>query len=157
MKKLICLLFLFTTIAFGKNEYEGYWMMHDGKFIIKIEKTKQEEYIGHVVWLKDLYYPKGDKMEGVEQYDRNNPDKKLRVKSRKVMGLQIVGGLFEKEGKLKGGWIYDSWHGKRYYGSAKLIDNDNLKLRGSFDKVGILGISQKAERVKDLKKYKLKK
>ncbi|MFK4784900.1 DUF2147 domain-containing protein [Fusobacterium sp. MFO224] len=156
MKKLICLLFLFGTVAFAKTGYEGYWMMDDGKFIIKIEKTKQEEYVGHVVWLKNLYYPKGDKMEGIEQYDRNNPDKNLRVKSRKVMGLQIVGELYEKNGKLKDGWVYDSWNGKLYHGSAKLVDEDHLKLRGSFDKIGIFGISQKAERVKDLKKYNLK-
>ncbi|MDP0492885.1 MAG: DUF2147 domain-containing protein [Fusobacterium sp. JB021] len=157
MKKLICLLFLLSTVVFAKKGYEGYWMMNEGKFIIKIDKTKQEEYVGHVVWLKDICYPKGDEMEGIEQYDRNNPDEKLRVKSRKVMGLQIVGDLYEKKGKLKGGWVYDSWHGKRYHGSAKLIDEDHLKLRGSFDKAGILGVSQKAKRVKDLKKYNLNK
>jgi uncharacterized protein (DUF2147 family) len=125
---------LMTSLTFAQDGYTGYWMMPKGKFIIHIEKNKNDEHIGHVVWLKDLYYPKGDNMEGTEQYDRNNPDKSLRVESRKVMGLPVVGKLFEKDDKLQGGWIYDSWNGKLYHGSAKLLDKNTLKLRGSFDK-----------------------
>lgn len=154
MKKIILgLMLLMTSLIFAQDGYTGYWMMPKGKFIINIEKNKDNEYIGHVVWLKDLYYPKGDKMEGVEQYDRNNPDKSLRVESRKVMGLLVVGELFEKDNKLQGGWIYDSWNGKMYHGSAKLLDENTLKLRGSFDRWGILGLSQKAKRVENLEKY----
>ncbi|HAS79491.1 MAG TPA: hypothetical protein DCR90_01115 [Fusobacteriaceae bacterium] len=154
MKKIILgFMFLMTSLIFAQDGYIGYWMMPKGKFIINIEKIKDNEYIGHVVWLKDLYYPKGDKMEGVEQYDRNNPDKSLRVESRKVMGLLVVGELFEKDSKLQGGWIYDSWNGKMYHGSAKLLDENTLKLRGSFDRWGILGLSQKAKRVENPEKY----
>lgn len=154
MKKIILgFMLLMTSLIFAQDGYIGYWMMPKGKFIINIEKIKDNEYIGHVVWLKDLYYPKGDKMEGVEQYDRNNPDKSLRVESRKVMGLLVVGELFEKDNKLQGGWIYDSWNGKMYHGSAKLLDENTLKLRGSFDRWGILGLSQKAKRVENLEKY----
>ena len=154
MKKIILgFMLLMTSLIFAQDGYIGYWMMPKGKFIINIEKIKDNEYIGHVVWLKDLYYPKGDKMEGVEQYDRNNPDKSLSVESRKVMGLLVVGELFEKDNKLQGGWIYDSWNGKMYHGSAKLLDENTLKLRGSFDRWGILGLSQKAKRVENLEKY----
>jgi len=154
MKKIILgFMLLMTSLIFAQDGYIGYWMMPKGKFIINIEKIKDNEYIGHVVWLKDLYYPKGDKMEGVEQYDRNNPDKSLRVESRKVMGLLVVGELFEKDNKLQGGWIYDSWNGKMYHGSAKLLDENTLNLRGSFDRWGILGLSQKAKRVENLEKY----
>lgn len=154
MKKMILgFMLLITSLTFAQDGYIGYWMMPKGKFIIHIEKTVNDEYIGQVAWLKDLYYPEGDKMEGIEQYDRNNPDKTMRVESRKVMGLPVVGELFEKDGKLEDGWIYDSWNGKMYHGSAKLLDENTLKLRGSFDKWGILGLSQKAKRVVDLKKY----
>lgn len=156
MKKLILgFMFLMASLIFAQDGYIGYWMMPEEKFIIHIEKLENNEYIGHVAWLKYPYYPKGDKMEGIEQYDRNNPDKTMRVQSRKVMGLEVVGELFEDGNKLKGGWIYDSWNGKMYHGSAKLLDKNTLKLRGSFDKWGILGLSQKAKRVVDLKKYGL--
>lgn len=154
MKKIVLgIMLLMGSLTFAQGGYEGYWMMPKGKFIIHIEKTESSEYIGHVVWLKDLYYPEGDKMEGLEQYDRNNPNKSIREENRKVIGLLVVGELFEKDGKLKDGWIYDSWNGKMYHGSAKLLDENTLKLRGSFDRWGILGLSQKAKRVVDLKKY----
>ena len=38
-----------------------------------------------------IVYGKGDKEEGVEQHDRNNKNSDL--KSRKVLGLQVVGEL----------------------------------------------------------------
>ncbi|MGB6127991.1 MAG: DUF2147 domain-containing protein [Psychrilyobacter sp.] len=157
MKKIVLgFMLLISSLTFAQSGYTGYWMMPEGKFIIHIQENENKEFIGQVAWLKDLYYPKGDKMEGVEQYDRNNPDKTLRVESRKVMGLPVVGKLFKKDGKLQGGWIYDSWNGKLYYGSAKLLDENTLKLRGSFDKWGILGLTQKAKRVVDLEKYGIK-
>ena len=154
MKNLVlALTFFITSVVFAQNDFEGYWMMPKGKFIIQIKKQKNNEYVGYVAWLKDLYYPKGDNMEGIEQFDRNNPNKKLRLENRKVLGLQVVGALYENQGKLKGGWIYDSWNGKLYHGSAKLLNKNTLNLRGSFDKWGILGLSQKSKRVIDLKKY----
>lgn len=157
MRKIIfiVLLLVVNIMAFAnQNGFEGYWMMPDGKFIIKIDKQPNNEYIGHVVWLKMKYYPKGDKEEGIEQHDRNNKNSEL--KTRKVIGLQVVGNLYEKNGKLQGGYIYDSWNGRQYYGSAKLEDQNTLLLRGSFDKIGILGLTQKAVRVLDLAAYGLK-
>lgn len=155
LKKILLLMVIITTMSFANQKgFEGFWIMPDGKFIIKIEKKSSGEYIGNVVWLKMKYYPKGDKEEGVEQYDRNNKNSDLR--NRKVLGLQVVGELYEKDGKLKGGYVYDSWNGKMYYGSAKLDDENTLLLRGSFDKKGILGITQKAKRVTNLSEYGLK-
>ena len=155
MKKIILLMFLVTVMSFANQKgYEGYWMMPDGKFIIKIDKQSSGEYTGKVAWLKMKYYPKGDKEEGIEQHDRNNKDASL--KNRKVLGLQVVGDLFDKNGNLKGGYVYDSWNGKMYYGSAKMEDENTLLLRGSFDKLGIFGLTQKAKRVTDLATYGLK-
>ena len=97
MKKIVLgIMLLMGSLTFAQGGYEGYWMMPKGKFIIHIKKTESSEYTGHVVWLKDLYYPEGDKMEGLEQYDRNNPNKSLREENRKVIGLLVVGELFEK-------------------------------------------------------------
>lgn len=147
MKKYITFLFLLIFCQiFSKDPYVGYWEMPDKKVIIEIKKIDQE-YVGYVRWLKDLKYPKGDLMEGKEQIDRNNPDENL--KNRKVMNLQVVGGLkLNKKGSaITDGWIYDSWNGKKYYGSARVIDENTLNLKGSLDPWGVLGYSMKVKRV----------
>lgn len=147
MKKYVSFLFLLIFCQiFSKDPYVGYWEMPDKKVIIEIKKINQE-YVGYVRWLKDLKYPKGDSMEGKEQIDRNNPDKNL--KNRKVMNLQVVGGLkLNKKGNaITDGWIYDSWNGKKYYGAARVIDENTLNLKGSLDPWGVLGYSMKVKRV----------
>ena len=147
MKKYSIILFLvIVSQLFSKDPYVGYWEMPDGKVIIQIEKVNKE-YVGYVRWLKDLTYPEGDPMEGIEQIDRKNPNSSLR--KRKVMDLQVVGGLkLNKPGtSLVDGWIYDSWNGKKYYGSAKVIDDNTLSLKGSIDPWGVLGYSMKVKRV----------
>lgn len=149
MKKIVFLLLIFHIMIYSaeksKDLYEGYWLMPNNKVIIEIQE-KNGEYIGFVRWLKDRVYPLGDKMEGKEQVDRNNSD--VRLRDRKVMNLQVVGELYrDVNNNLNGGWIYDSWNGKLYYGSAKIIDSDTVKLRGSLDKYGIFGYSMIIKRV----------
>lgn len=153
IKKLLIIFFLGFSTLLCNSRFEGYWMIPSGKTIIKIEK-KDEKYIGFVVWLKDFKYPEGDKMYGLEQIDRNNPEPKLR--NRKVLGLQVVGDMvLDKDNKniLQGGWVYDSWNGKYYYGEVKLISPNIISLKGSIDKWGILGFSQKCQRVTNIDKY----
>lgn len=145
MKK-IGLIFLFSMFLYAEDSFLGYWEFENKKVIVEIVK-EEEEYKGYVRWLKESVYPEGDSMEGKEQIDRNNPD--ILLRNRKVLGLKVVGGLKydKKQEKLVNGWIYDSWNGKYYYGEAKLLDKNNIKLRGSVDKYGIIGISQKIKRV----------
>ncbi|MGL5125996.1 MAG: DUF2147 domain-containing protein [Fusobacteriaceae bacterium] len=147
IEKYFLILFLITASKiFAEDPYIGYFKMLDGNFIIAIEKIDQE-YLGYVKWLQFPIYPKGDSMEGMEQVDRKNPDPSLR--NRKVMDLQIIGGLkLNKRGTaLVDGWIYDSWSGKKYYGTARVIDENTLILKGSLDRWGILGYSMKVKRV----------
>lgn len=146
IKKIMMLLFLCFTVVFS-DEFEGDWMIPSGKTVIRIVK-KGEEYSGYVVWLKEKEYPKGDKMEGLEQIDRKNPNSKLR--NRKVIGLQVVGDMRQdpkNPNVISGGWVYDSWNGKKYYGQAKIIDKNTLALKGSLDKWGVFGYSQECKRV----------
>lgn len=145
MKK-IGLIFLFSMFLYAEDSFLGYWEFENKKVIVEIVK-EEEEYKGYVRWLKESVYLEGDSMEGKEQIDRNNPD--ILLRNRKVLGLKVVGGLKydKKQEKLVNGWIYDSWNGKYYYGEAKLLDKNNIKLRGSVDKYGIIGISQKIKRV----------
>lgn len=141
------------TILSAASEYEGYWMLQNGKVIIKLEREHDNKYSGHVVWLKMRYYPENDKEAGVEQYDRKNKNPELR--KRKILGLKVVENMIEIEGKLQGGRVYDSWNGKEYNGSARLEDDNTMILRGSYDKYGIFGVSQKIYRVTELSKYEL--
>lgn len=147
MKRYFIILFLSVVCPlFSEDPYTGYWRMPDGKVIIEIKEVNQE-YVGYVRWLKDLVYPENDFMKGIEQVDRKNPD--LNLRNRKVMGLQVVGGLKKnKQGtSLVDGWIYDSWNGKMYHGSVKVVDRNTLSLRGSIDPWGVLGYSMEVKRV----------
>lgn len=152
MMKTLLWLFIIasTTYSNDNDKYIGYWLLPNKKVIIEIKKDNNQ-YAGYVRWLKEKVYPKGDKMEGLEQIDRNNPSDAL--KNRKVMNLQVVGDMIKNaDNNLVNGWVYDSWNGKKYYGSAKIIDDNHIKLKGSLDKWNILGYSMIIERV-DLKEF----
>lgn len=132
------------------DPYLGYWLLPNEKVIVEIQKNN-DEYVGYVHWLKEAKYPSGDKMEGVEQIDRNNPNPLLR--NRKVLNLQVIGGMKKNQkNQLIGGWIYDSWNGKTYYGTASFLNDQTLKLKGSIDKFGLLSYSFKTNKV-NLKNY----
>jgi uncharacterized protein (DUF2147 family) len=147
MKKIIVVLMLLlaSMLLLADEFFEGYWIMNKGNVIIRMEKNNQDLYEGTVAWLKDPVYPEGDKDAGKVQVDRNNPDKSLR--NRQVMGLKIAGGLKHEDNRLTGGWVYDSYNGKEYYGKAKIIDDNTLSLRGSIDPFGWIGRSMKAYRI----------
>lgn len=154
MKKYLLIGFIFLIYivnSYGKDLYLGYWLLPNEKVIIEIKKENLE-YIGYVRWLKDRVYPEKDKMAGQEQIDRKNSNKNLR--NRKIIELRVVGGLYKgSDNKLIGGWIYDSWNGKMYYGMASILDEDTLNLKGSFDKWGILGYTMKIKRCKNINEY----
>lgn len=72
---------------------------------------------GKIVWLA----------QGPETKDKHNPDEKLR--SRKLMGVNILSGLSKSKEKWEGGKIYNPKNGKSYKCSMWL-DGDKLKVRG---------------------------
>ena len=74
--------------------------------------------------------------DGSPVLDQNNPDVKLR--SRKLMGLNMLSGLKWNGKEYTGGIIYDPANRKTYYCSMK-AENNILKVRGSLDKRGFLG------------------
>lgn len=62
-------------------------------------------------------------------------------KDKPLEGLVIIRGFKEKNGELVGGRVLDPESGKFYYGKIYLKDG-HLVLRGSIDKLGVLGRSQ---------------
>ncbi len=148
LKLLLGIFFLLSIqniFSLNIDDMVGYWKIPSGKSIIKIVK-EGNSFSGYVVWLKESFYPKNDRDAGKEKYDRHNPDKTLR--NRKVIGLKVAGNLIpENQTKLKNGWVYDPFHGKRYRGTAEIISKNIIRIRGSLDKNSVFGYTQECRRI----------
>ena len=115
-----------------------------GEWITVDDKTGEQLSVVKIFKATDgLYYGK------IVKLLKGNPDEKCVTctgadKDKPVVGLIIIRGFQEKDGKLVGGdkgRVLDPENGKFYYGKIWLEDG-NLILRGSLDKKGILGRSQ---------------
>ena len=115
-----------------------------GEWITVDDKTGEQLSVVKIFKATDgLYYGK------IVKLLKGNPDEKCVActgadKDKPVVGLIIIRGFQEKDGKLVGGdkgRVLDSENGKFYYGKIWLEDG-KLILRGSLDKKGILGRSQ---------------
>ena len=117
----------------------GKWKLEDGSAIVEVYQ-EGDVFNGKIVWLKNP-----TEADGSPAVDSNNPDAKLR--SRQLIGLNMLSGLKQKGGEYSGGSIYDPGNGKTYNCSMK-VEGDVLKVRGSLDKRGLLGRTMDWFRVK---------
>ena len=117
----------------------GKWKLEDGSAIVEVYQ-EGDVFNGKIVWLKNP-----TEADGSPAVDSNNPDAKLR--SRQLIGLNMLSGLKQKGGEYSGGSIYDPGNGKTYHCSMK-VEGDTLKVRGSLDKRGLLGRTMDWFRVK---------
>ncbi len=69
-------------------------------------------------------------------------------KNQPILGMVIIREMELKDGVLSGGKVLDPDNGKFYYGKISVDADGRLKLRGSLDKMGLLGRSQYWLRVK---------
>jgi uncharacterized protein (DUF2147 family) len=141
MKKLIfSMIFMLAPLAAAfAQDVVGKWKLEDGTAIVEVYKNG-DVYNGKIVWLE-----KPTEADGSPAVDDNNPDKALR--SRKLIGLNMLSGLKKNGGEYTGGTIYDPGNGKTYNCSMK-VEGDVLKVRGSLDKKGLLGRTMDWFRVK---------
>ena len=133
---------MFTLAPFAAafaQDVVGKWKLSDGTAIVEVYKDG-DVFNGKIVWLKNPTEPNGG-----PAVDKNNPDAKLR--SRQLIGLNMLSNLKAKDGEYSGGVIYDPGNGKTYYCSME-VDGDILKVRGSLDKRGLLGRTMDWFRVK---------
>lgn len=126
-------------VATFAQDVVGKWKLSDGTAIVEVYQDG-DVYNGKIVWLKNPTEPNGG-----PAVDKNNPDAKLR--SRQLIGLNMLSNLKAKDGEYSGGVIYDPGNGKTYYCSME-VDGDVLKVRGSLDKRGLLGRTMDWFRVK---------
>ncbi len=118
----------------------GKWKLDDGTAIVEVYKSGNE-YNGKIVWLAE---PNGP--DGKPAVDTNNPEKALR--SRRLIGLNMLSGLKKDKDEYSGGSIYDPGNGKTYNCSMK-VEGDVLHVRGSLDKRGLIGRTMDWFRVKE--------
>ena len=117
MKKYLMALVL---VLLSLNGYAqgilGKWITEAGDAQVEIYQ-KGDVVNGKIVWLQ----------KGPDTVDKNNKDAKL--KSRKLMGVNILSGLTKKEDKWEGGKIYNPKNGNTYKCSIWPEGNE-LKVRG---------------------------
>ena len=141
MKKIFIsmILMLAPLAAAFAQDVVGKWKLEDGSAIVEVYK-EGDSFNGKIVWLE-----KPTEADGSPAVDNNNPDAKLR--SRQIMGLNMLSGLKKDGDEYTGGTIYDPGNGKTYNCSMK-VEGDVLKVRGSLDKKGLLGRTMDWFRVK---------
>ena len=108
--------FALVTLAGYSQEIVGKWFTEAGNAKVEIYESNGK-LNGKIVWLQ----------KGPDTKDSHNTDEKLR--SRKLMGVNILSGLTKKSEKWEGGRIYNPKNGKNYKCSIWL-DGDKLKVRG---------------------------
>lgn len=138
----LCLLFTlvsFSGIAQNKDVIVGKWINSSAEAHLEIFK-KADKYFGKLVWLKE---PKDEK--GSFKRDVNNPDASLR--SKQILGLEILKDFTYDDGKWKDGKIYDPKSGKTYSCIMTIKDNGQLNMRG-YVGFSMIGRSEIWKRVK---------
>ena len=141
MKRIIlCAFALIMPFAAAlAQDVIGKWKLEDGTAIVEVYKNG-DSFNGKIVWLQNP-----SEADGTPAKDTNNPDKNLR--SREIMGLNMLSGLKKTGNEYYGGKIYDPGNGKTYNCSMK-VEGDVLKVRGSLDKKGLIGRTMDWFRVK---------
>lgn len=126
MKKgALLLLFLLVNAAVFSQSADallGKWINKDGEANIQIYK-KGSNYFGKLIWLK-----KPNNEMGKAKVDLNNPESSL--KTRPILGLEILKNLAYAEGTWEGGSIYDPKSGNTYSCKMTMKGNDQLSIRG---------------------------
>ena len=117
MKRMILsfVLALITWVGYAQD-IKGKWLTEAGDAQVEIYE-QNGKMNGKIVWLE----------KGPDTKDVHNKDEKLR--SRKLMGVNILSGLTKKDDKWEGGRIYNPKNGKNYK-CAIWLDGDKLKVRG---------------------------
>lgn len=141
MKKVfVSMMFMLTPLcAMFAQDVVGKWKLENGTAIVEVYR-EGDVYNGKIVWLQQP-----NEADGSPNVDDKNPDSKLR--SRKLLGLNMLSGLKKKGDEYTGGSIYDPNNGKTYNCSMK-VEGNVLKVRGSLDKRGLVGRTMDWHRVK---------
>lgn len=137
---LICL--PFAASAFSSDDILGFWITEGKDTMIEIYK-KGDTYSGRIVSLKYPTYSEGE-MQGKAKVDKMNPDESMR--SRPLVGIELILGFRYEQGKWIDGTIYDPDNGKTYNCIIFLAQDGMLDVRGYIG-ISLLGRTTKWERL----------
>ena len=113
---LLACLFAGIQSASAGTSADGLWRLSNGKLTVRVASCNGDKLCGHVAALA-----KALKDDGTPQLDINNPNSALR--SRPVIGLQIINGMTQTGPNSWKGKIYNADDGHTYSAYAKLIGN----------------------------------
>lgn len=132
MRKIVAsMMFMLAPLcAVLAQDVVGKWKLENGSAIVEVYR-QGDVYNGKIVWLQNP-----TQADGSPAVDEKNPDSKLR--SRQLLGLNMLSGLKKKGDEYSGGTIYDPNNGKTYNCSMR-VEGKVLKVRGSLDKRGLVG------------------
>ena len=118
------LLFFFTSfLVKAQSENAILGVLYNTEKTAKVEILKKgSAFICKIVWFKD------PNPGGKPAVDKDNPYAKL--KSRPLMGLNLLEGLKYDSGMWEDGTIYDPKTGKTYSCQVKLKSKDILEVKG---------------------------
>ena len=131
---------LFATAAWSQSlSPVGVWTNQDGKAKFEIYPCG-DKLCGKIISLKE---PNKD---GKPKVDENNPEKKLQ--NRPLQGLVFLKGFeYDGDNKWDEGTIYDPESGKTYSCYMKMLDKEQLEVKGYIG-FSLIGKSQNWTRVK---------
>lgn len=138
MRKLVFFVFLLVSLSlsgdWNKDDNVGVWLTQKekGKFSIF---ERDGKYYGVLIW-----------GENPDKLDTENPDESLR--SRKLVGSEILSGFVWDGEEWVDGEIYDPREGETYSCKMWLEDKNTLKIRG-FVGVSLFGRTVTWTRVKN--------
>lgn len=137
MKRLLLLSLLFCSFsAFSQvSNIVGKWKTIDDKTgetksVVRIYKSTNGKYYGKI---ENLFEHSNAKCTNCKDENKDKP----------ILGMVIITDMKEKGGKLDDGFILDPENGEKYHVTlAYDSKSGKLKVRGSLDKLGMLGRNQ---------------
>jgi uncharacterized protein (DUF2147 family) len=147
MKKVKLLLFfsLLSLQIFALGNPDaclGTWLTGSRKGHVQIYK-QGDKYFGKIIWLKEP----NDPATGKPRLDAKNAD--AQKKSRPILGMiNLINFKYDGDNVWEDGKIYDPENGKEYSCKMRLINSNQLDVRGYIG-VSLIGRTDSWVRVKN--------
>ncbi len=135
----LAVLFISAVIQKKEDQIVGIWLTAEGKAKVEIQK-RGDRYYGCIIWSKQ------QEESPQPLLDIHNPVDSLKTKS--IIGLEILHDFAFEDDEWGGGMIYDPESGDDYRATMMLTDANTLRIRG-YILLPLLGRSEVWTRVSE--------